>query len=89
MKTKNLIYLDSLSDFLVSVYSPVIESEKYLLSILIVCLNANSLLFLLCQVLFIFSLKYDLYYVNLNLQIRPDLEYFVDFDEMNNFKSSL
>ena len=28
--------------------------------------------------MFVFSLKYDLYYVNMNLQIRPDLEYFVD-----------
>jgi hypothetical protein len=37
------------------------------------------------QALFIFSLKYDLYYVNMNLQIRPDLEYFLDLtDGMEN-----
>jgi hypothetical protein len=25
-----------------------------------------------------YSLKYDIYYVSMNLQIRPDIEYFVD-----------
>ena len=38
----------------------------------------NSFVFLLCTGLFIYSLKYDIYYVSMNLQIRPDIEYFVD-----------
>jgi len=36
---------------------------------------------MLCTGCFIYSLKYDLYYVSMNLQIRPDIEYFVDLYE--------
>jgi hypothetical protein len=70
---------------LVTYYNPLINPEKFLITILIICLNTNSLLFMALQALFIFSLKYDLYYVNMNLQIRPDLEYFLDLtDGMEN-----
>jgi hypothetical protein len=32
---------------------------------------------------FILSLNYDMYYISLNLQIRPDVEYFIDMDNEN------
>lgn len=72
-----------LSMLLVSYYTPIISQEKVLLGLLMVCLCFNSGLFYLCHITFIFSLKYDLYYVNMNLQVRPDLEYFIDFEENN------
>jgi len=68
------------STILVSFYNPIISQEKSLLSLLIINFSINSLLFLSCLVFFIFSLKYDLYYVYMNLQIRPDIEYFIDMD---------
>jgi len=74
---------------LVSYYHPVIDQEKFLMSLLIYSMSINSTLFLVCQAFFIFSLKYDLYYVNMNLQIRPDLEYFLDLTDYNNIKGSL
>lgn len=82
-------FLDCISLILVSYYHPVIDQEKFLMSLLIYSMSANSLLFLVCQAFFIFSLKYDLYYVNMNLQIRPDLEYFLDLTDYNNIKSTL
>ncbi len=33
------------------------------------------------NLLYVFTLKYDLEYISLNLQIRPDIEYFIDIDE--------
>ncbi len=65
---------------LISFYNPIASSEKFLMNLVIICMFSNSLLFLLCNVLFIYSMKYDLYYVNLNLQIQPDIEYFIDLE---------
>lgn len=72
---------------LISFYNPIIFTEKILLSSLIFGININSVMFIIMQYTFIFTLKYDLYYVNLNLEVRPDLEYFEDVDEPWNQKS--
>jgi hypothetical protein len=37
-------------------------------------------------IFYIFTLNYDLYYISLNLQIRPDIEYFVDMYENEKLK---
>jgi hypothetical protein len=36
---------------------------------------------MLAYFLFIFTLNYDLNYISMNLQVRPDMEFFVDIDE--------
>jgi len=71
------------SVLLVSFYNPIISQEQHLLSLLIICLSVNSFIFIACNLAFVFSLKYDLFYVSMNLQILPDLEYFLDLEENN------
>ena len=65
----------------VSFYVPAIEVEKNLFILIISTIGVNSIIFVFCTVFFIWTLKYDLYYINLNLTIMPDIEYFVDFDD--------
>ena len=78
-----------LSLLIVSFYNPIIFSEKILFSFLILLINLNSTFFLIMQYTFIFTLKYDLYYVNLNLEVQPDMEYFFLQEElMNNLKKN-
>lgn len=78
-----IIYFISL--LLVSFYNPIIQIEKKLFTFLVICKEAISMLFILTYLIFVLSLKYDLFYVHLSLQIRPDVEFFVDHDE--NYKS--
>jgi len=66
---------------MLSYYNPIIKIEQYLTSMLLVSKETNSIFFLFNFLLFIISLRYDLVYVHLNLQIRPDIEYFVDIEE--------
>ncbi len=77
--------LDDIALILLSYYNAVISIEKFLSSLLIISLYINSATFLLSYILYIFTLKYDLHYISLNLMIRPDLEYFVDLDESEKF----
>lgn len=72
----------------VSYYNPVIYSEKILISSMILILNANTVFYYVMQIFFVLTLRHDLYYVNLHLEIRPDLEYFIEYDE-DNSKSKL
>jgi len=74
-----LCYLFNL--FFVSFYNPIIYAEKILLSTMILILNVNSVFFSLMQNFFILTLKYDLEYINKHLQVRLDLEYFLEYDE--------
>lgn len=78
---KNTLNIDNVGIFLVSYYVPKSGMDDLLLSLLNVSIVINSILFLACQIFFIFSLKYDLFYIGLNLQIRPDTEYFIDLEE--------
>jgi len=75
------IFLYFVSLLLVSYYTPQLELEKKLSSLLIITMSINSVLFVFCKMLFILTLKYDLYFVSMNLQILPDIEYFVDLEE--------
>ena len=72
---------------IVSFYEPIIKIEKIFMSILIVLKEINSIFFIFNFLLFTLSMKYDLFYVHLNLHIKPDIEYFIDSDM--NFKSML
>ncbi len=81
------IHLDLLSLLLISCYNPFIYPEKVLLNSLILCMNINSITFMFLHAFFILSLKYDMYYVNMNLNIRPDLEYFLDLTEYTDIKN--
>lgn len=65
----------------VSFYNPIIFTEKVLISSMIVMINVNSFFYSIMQIFFVLTLKHDLYYVNLHLEIRPDLEYFIECDE--------
>jgi len=68
---------------LVSFYLPSINEEQYLLSFLICCMFINTFMFFICHACFILTLKYDVVYVNIILKIIPDIEYFVDFEKMD------
>lgn len=65
----------------ISFYNPMIYTEKVLISSMIIMINLNSLFYSLMQIFFVLTLKHDLYYVSLHLEIRPDLEYFIECDE--------
>jgi hypothetical protein len=69
---------------LISYYHPIIYSEKILLSSLIIIINFNCIAFYFLFAFFIFTLKYDIYYVNLQLQLIPEIEFFTDDNEYNN-----
>jgi hypothetical protein len=66
---------------LVSYYTPIIYIEKLLTSTLIIMKETNSILFILSFLLFVVSLKYDMFYLYLDLNTRPDIEYFVEEKE--------
>lgn len=68
---------------LVSYYTPYIPIEKLLTSVLIICKEANSIMFMLFFSLFAFTFKYDFYFLKLNLNLRPDVEYFMDISDIN------
>jgi hypothetical protein len=67
--------------FLISFYNPLILTEKILLSGMIIFININFFIYYFLFAIFIYTLKYDLYYVNLQLEIIPDLEFFLDAKE--------
>jgi hypothetical protein len=60
---------------------PYSKIEIIIFSLLIKILIINTIIFLICLCIFIFTLKYDLQCIQLNLSILPDLEYFVDLEE--------
>ncbi len=66
---------------LVSYYTPIIYIEKLLTSTLIILKEINSILFILSFLLFVVSIKYDMFYLYLDLNTRPDIEYFVEEKE--------
>lgn len=65
---------------ILSFYNPVIYPEKMLVSCMIYLINLNAIFYYIMQVAFVFTLRYDLYYVNLHLEIRPDIEYFIAYE---------
>jgi hypothetical protein len=79
MFTQAAFYITSF--FLISFYHPVIFTEKILLSSMILTINLNSIAFYFMFVIFIYTMKYDLYYVNLQLVVIPELEFFLDAEE--------
>lgn len=66
---------------LVSYYTPIIYIEKLLTSTLIILKEINSVLFILSFLIFVVSIKYDMFYLYLDLNTRPDIEYFVEEKE--------
>ena len=80
------IILYTVSILLVSFYRPTLELEKSLSSSLIICMSINSIIFVFCYLFFIWTLKYDLLFVTLNMQILPDIEYFLDLEEQVKFE---
>ncbi len=67
--------------YLISFYNPLILTEKILLSGMIILININSIIYYFLYAIFIYTLKFDLYYVNMQLEIIPDLEFFLDAKE--------
>jgi len=74
-----IIYFVSL--VLISYYTPVIHLEKLLMGFIIICKELNSIIFIFNFLVFVLTMKFDLYYIFLNLQIRPDVEFFLDQEE--------
>jgi len=62
---------------IISYYQPIIAIEKLFTSILVVLKEINSIMFILNYVFFVFTLKYDLQHIQMHLEVRPDMEYFV------------
>jgi len=78
--TINLVlYLSCLT--LVSFYHPIIPVEQRFASILIILKEINSILFFINYGIYILTIKYDLYFVQSNLETRPDLQFFIDIEE--------
>jgi len=65
----------------ISFYNPIIYTEKILISSMILMINVNSVFYSLMNIFFILTFRHDLYYVNLHLEIRPDMEYFIECDD--------
>jgi len=76
------LYIYSINLLVLSYYTPYIKIEKLLTSVFIVCKEITSIIFLLFFSMFALSFKYDLYYLKLNLNIRPDVEYFLDISDL-------
>jgi len=66
---------------LISYYHPIIAIEKFFTSVMVVLKEINSIMFILNYIFFIFSLKHDLQHIQMNLEVRPDIEFFVDPEE--------
>jgi len=79
MTIQLFLYINSL--IIVSFYDPKLSIEKTLFALLVSSMGINSMVFMFCHAFFIFTLKYDLFFVNITLEILPDVEYFVDFEE--------
>jgi len=75
------VFLFVIALLIVSFYVPMIQVEKNLFVLLVSAMGVNSIIFTCCMIFFIWTLRYDLYFVNLNLEILPDIEYFIDFEE--------
>lgn len=73
--------LDTLSTLLVSFYSPTSNVEKFAGYILIVCINTNSVLFLLTFILFVFSYKNHLQDLVNKFKNQKINEFFIDIEE--------
>jgi len=73
---------------LVSYYKPIIAIEKLFVSFAFLLKEVNSIMFLLDFMLFILTIKYDLMYLHTNLNMRPDIEYFMESEKLN-LKSTL
>jgi hypothetical protein len=70
--------IDSLSLIFSSYYEPIISVEKTLTSFLIVIFNLCSITYFIIFNTFCYTLKYDISYLLISLQARPELEFFVD-----------
>lgn len=66
---------------LISLYNPMIFTEKILLSTMVILINVNSIAFYYMFAVFVFTMKYDLSYVNMQLEVLPDLEFFLSEQE--------
>ena len=75
------LYIYSINLLVVSYYTPYIKIEKIFTSVFVVCKEITSIIFLLLFSMFALSFKYDFYYLKLNLNIRPDVEYFLDISD--------
>lgn len=72
--------IDIASVLLVSFYTPESTIEKFMVFILIVCININSIFFMFTYVFFILSIKEDLNEIVLNLE-NITTEAYIDMDE--------
>lgn len=79
MFTQKTCYIFNI--LLISLYNPMIYTEKILLSSMIFTMNLNCITYFFMFTMFIFTLKYDLTYVNMQLEVIPDLEFFMDAEE--------
>lgn len=70
---------------LVSYYTPIIPVEQRFTSVLMILKEINAIMFILNYLFYILTIKNDLYFIQLTLEIRPDLEFFLESDESSKY----
>lgn len=79
MTVNFVLYLSCL--IIISYYEPIITIEKNFTVLLMIMKEVNAILFLVNYLLYILTIKYDLNFVQLNLEMIPDMEFFIDREE--------
>jgi hypothetical protein len=70
---------------LISYYTPIIPIEQRFTSCLMILKEINSILFFFNYIFFVFTMKDDLNYIQSTLEMRPDLEFFIDTEDMSKY----
>jgi len=75
--------LDTFSILIMNLIQGRTFIERFLVFILIICVNINSILFLFTFIVFVLSLKNELDPMKLELKFNISEEYFIDLDINN------
>ena len=72
-----------ISMFVVSVYTASTSGEEIFVSIIMICMGVNCMVFLTSFCLFVLTFRFDIDYVYSILNTQPDIEYFIDNTSTN------
>ncbi len=80
------VFLYSVSVLIVSYYSPKLALEKNLFMLIVSSIGVNSIVYLICMIGFIWTFKYDIYFVNFHMVVLPDsdteVDLLIDYDNL-------
>ena len=69
---------------IVSYYVTINYLQKLVICLIIVLKEINTIFFLISMLMFVASMKYDFFYLYMEMNTRPDLEYFFEDEENTN-----